>query len=794
MDFVLHSLNPGNYSTPPPVFDKAAESLVFAQMMGTFGWTPATATPVPPTVPPVLVQSPAIRKLFMIDASNGWALGDAYVLHTYDGGTSWYSLTPPGISAVRNGFFQTSSKGWVLTTDSIYRTIDGGSTWSQHNVPFNGGHLQFLDDSNGFVLSGELSGMHKHAVSLYQTSDSGATWTLKYAVDPSQPDNTLPFSGHKNGMAFRDTSTGWVGGYIPSPGFVYLYKTTNGGASWAQQSLALPAGYESGDINTTSPTFFGLNDAILPVWATGGAGSTLLVYVTHDGGATWTLSGNVPSQGRRAYDFISLNDGFAWNGALQVTHNSGGSWSQITPNVSFGDNVPAMDFVSTTAGWIVQNEVNGSTPLYRTTDGGATWTLVSGNVPPTAPPAQLPDLTIIQMQIELQNTSCLMPGDTMGVRLWIQNNGQVAAGNFTVNVNGVEQTVSGLGVGETTAVFFGGYSNPVAAVVDSTNLISESDENNNSRSEMVPVPTPPLPCVTLTELAQTVVDNLNAKNFDAAKSKMGPSFMMAFWQSQGSSLTPDEAIQQLQLNYIGPATVLTHDPDKDLTALLGGANPYTIMGLDASNSLAFYVSGWGLDGKGEAVLYMTKRGDGDPYWHSVLIAPTGFNPNSVSHEAFCADTRIPALIEQLKASVNQSNGDMFAALVSPAHGVNVKLWAYSTEVNFNTQNASTVFTSTDSYNWGGGPSGIPDVGSFKDIIQPKLLEVFNAPNMETYCDDLTKVFPLANPWPYPNVRYYNLYKPATPGVDFDFRTWLIGFEYIDNQPYLYGMVTIVWEP
>ena len=803
MDFVLHSLNPGNYATPPPVFDRAAESAVFAQMMGTFGWTSATITPIPPTVPPVLVPAPNIRKLFMVDASNGWAIGDAYILHTYDGGASWYSVTPPGISAVRSGFFQNSSKGWVLSTDSIYRTVDGGATWAQHNVPFNGGYLQFLDDVNGFVLSGELSGMHKHAVSLYQTSDGGATWTLKYAIDPSLPNNSLPFSGHKNGMTVRDTSTGWVGGYVPIPGFVYLYKTTNGGVTWAQQPIALPPGYESADINVTAPTFFGLNDAILPVWATGGAGSAMFIYVTHDGGGTWTRTGSIPSQGNRAVDFISMNDGFAWNGALQATHNSGGSWSQITPNVNFSDGVPSMDFVSTTTGWILQYAVNGGTPLYRTTDGGATWSLVSGNVPPTPPPSQLPDLTIAQMRIELQNTSCLMPGDPTGVRIWITNNGQVAAGSFVVRVNDVDQTVNALGVGETTTLFFAGYSNPVNAIVDATGIVTENNENNNSRSEMLPVPTPPPPCNTptppppdpsATEFAQTIVTTLNAKNFDAAKSKMGQSFSMAFWQSQGMSLTPDEAIQQLQLNYIGAATVLTHDPDMDLNTLLGGANPYSIMGLDASTSLAFFVSGWGLDGRGEAILYVTRRPDGSMYWYGVLIAPGGFVSSPISHEAFCADTRIPALMEQLKASMNQSNGDMLAALVSPTHGVDVRLWAYSPAVNFNTTSARTVFTSTESYNWGGGPSGLPDVGSFKDLIQPKLLEVLNAPNMETYCDNLTKVFPLTHPWPYPDIRYYNLYKPATPDVVFDFRTWLIGFEYINNQPYLYGMVTIIWEP
>jgi hypothetical protein len=255
-------------------------------------------------------------------------------------------------------------------------------------------------------------------------------------------------------------------------------------------------------------------------------------------------------------------------------------------------------------------------------------------------------------------------------------------------------------------------------------------------------------------------------------------------------------VQQLQLNYIGAATVLTPDPNKDLPALLGDVNPYSIMGLDASNTLALFVSGWGLDGSSEAILYVTRSANGSLFWHSVLIAPSGFAASSTptSHEAFCADTRIPALIEQLRASMNESNGDTFAGLVSPTSGVNVRLWAYSSDVNFSAGAARTIFTGTDAYNWGGGPSGTPDVGSFRDIIQPKLLEVLNAPNMETYCDDLTKVFPLSTPWPYPNIRFYNLYKPATPGVDFDFRTWLIGFEYIDNQPYLYGMVTIVWEP
>lgn len=38
--FTLRSANPGNFSTPPPVFDKVAESAAFTQVMNTFAWLP----------------------------------------------------------------------------------------------------------------------------------------------------------------------------------------------------------------------------------------------------------------------------------------------------------------------------------------------------------------------------------------------------------------------------------------------------------------------------------------------------------------------------------------------------------------------------------------------------------------------------------------------------------------------------------------------------------------------------------------------------------------------------------
>jgi len=684
MSFILHSLNAGNFETPPPVFDKAAESVVFTQMMSTFGW----------------VAQPG-----------DWL--------TYTNTTYGFQIKYPPQS---ERYFETPSS--ILIRMPIAPGTNLVEKYLQLLVLENYGTCMLLDDATDreFVVINGITFVKETGIS------QGAGQIRKTTTFSTQRDNicvTFPFILH---------------------------------------------------------------------------------------------SGNPDN----------------WNPPKPV-------YDEAAESAVF------MQMMSTFA-----------------------WTAPPGPTPTFTPSPMLPDLTIIQIHIELQNTGCLMPGDVMGVRAWIRNNGQAAAGSFVVRVNGVEQTVNGLGIGETTAVFFSSYSNPVTAMVDATNLIAESDENNNSQSEMVPIPTPPLPCIAPADLAQTIVDTLNAKDFAAARSKMRISFMMAFWQSQGTSYTPDLAIEQLQLNYIGPSTVLVSNPNKDLTALLGGSNPYTIMGLDPSNSLALFVSGWGLDGKGEAILYVTWPANGNPYWHSVLIAPGGFappvtltgpyavvrvplndvlnvrsgagasqsvvgsfpgnainvmrtgptasaenatwvevqNPSGgtgwvnayylteyVSHDTFCADTRIPALIEQLKGSMNQSNGEMFAGLVSPVHGVDVRLWAYGPAANYGTTTAKTIFTSTEVFQWGSGPVGGTEYGNgtFSQIIQPKVLEVVNVANMETYCDNLNKVFPLPEPWPYPNIRFYNLYKPASEQF-FDYRTWLIGFEYINDQPYLYSMVSIVWEP
>jgi hypothetical protein len=164
---------------------------------------------------------------------------------------------------------------------------------------------------------------------------------------------------------------------------------------------------------------------------------------------------------------------------------------------------------------------------------------------------------------------------------------------------------------------------------------------------------------------------------------------------------------------------------------------------------------------------------------------------------FCADVRINTLLTNLGNALKTSDGERLASLVSPAHGMTLWLWRYGTPIIFDREHARWVFDSTYIHNWGAAPaSGMDTIGSFHEKVLPFLQEVFNASNSLT-CNSLgTATQYGSNPWPveYANVNYYTVYKPGTPGVDLDWRYWLVGVEYVQSQPYVFGLIHFQWEP
>lgn len=334
-----------------------------------------------------IAASPQLTQFQFVNENDGWGLTESKIVRTGDGGLTWHETAPP-VSAqfgYAPFFVLDSLTAWILIPSddylagTVFRTSDGGSSWTSSAVPFAYASLQFLDARNGFALAALDAGAGSQVVALYHTTDAGANWTRAFTNDPNQfgSNDSLPLGGQKFGFAFLDTERGWVGGSAPRDNYIYLYRTTDGGATWRETNLKLPAGYESAQAGNAGPRFFSASDGILIVNLVlpSEPGLATVVYRTGDAGETWT-PGQVIPYGRPAH-FFSASGGAAWGGgAFHVTRDAGQTWSRVTPDQDFSALLGSFQFVNPLIGWaLTVNEASNSS-LYKTADGGATWTLL----------------------------------------------------------------------------------------------------------------------------------------------------------------------------------------------------------------------------------------------------------------------------------------------------------------------------------------------------------------------------------------------------------------------------------
>lgn len=156
-------------------------------------------------------------------------------------------------------------------------------------------------------------------------------------------------------------------------GYVYLFKTQDGGHSWAHQDASLPGGFETAMTSADAPRFYTSLDGIFHLGLYAAIPATVF-YVTQDGGATWTPTFPVNMAGR--YAIANLRDIWVWDGGpgMLVSHDSGVTWSLISTNINVTNTLMQMDFVNATTGWALTSDASSHYSLYKTTDGGATWT------------------------------------------------------------------------------------------------------------------------------------------------------------------------------------------------------------------------------------------------------------------------------------------------------------------------------------------------------------------------------------------------------------------------------------
>jgi hypothetical protein len=165
--------------------------------------------------------------------------------------------------------------------------------------------------------------------------------------------------------------------------------------------------------------------------------------------------------------------------------------------------------------------------------------------------------------------------------------------------------------------------------------------------------------------------------------------------------------------------------------------------------------------------------------------------------SFCADNRVTALISQLSEALIAQDGVKFAGLINPKHGLYVQDLRGGTVVDYTPNKARWLFESTYVANWGNHPgSGLPVKGTFSQEVLPNLLDVLTASYTKN-CENIAvggTTYTAVWPKTYQNINFYSLYRPGSPGKEMDWRTWLVGIEYVNGQPYLFALYQLVWEP
>lgn len=291
---------------------------------------------------------------------------------TSDGGSSWVGLNDHINSSLINSVAINGSS--ILTTVQDYSpmaSFDSGSSWEQ----FWGGAPPYGENGVTLFNPGNPSYAYEYTTSGFQCSTDGGT-TFK-SVSGIQ----WTFAGQNNMIAVDrlNPSTAYA---ISNDG---IHRSSDWGVTWSKLSWSF-----------TNPSLILVSPSDSRTIFVGTQGPAL--YVTHDGGSTWTQS-NLNLTGASGYpialDIDPANSNIVLIGMTWAPNgNGGGIRISIDGGVTFGTDDAGLDssYGGTGAGWASAIQFNPDanteqvalatqTGIYISLPGGP-WTNITGNVVP----------------------------------------------------------------------------------------------------------------------------------------------------------------------------------------------------------------------------------------------------------------------------------------------------------------------------------------------------------------------------------------------------------------------------
>lgn len=345
------------------------------------GWLPANFTP---------------SSVTWDSLSTGWVIGPAgtpgqcgaqqnsaictSIAVTHDGGATWSGVPAPTTAGVSGLRFLNATNGWAFGPE-LWTTVDGGQHWHQVNT--------------GNLCVSQLETINGRAYALFGrcTSASGTTraqYTLMTATAGS--DNWTPVAGVPGNLTEASGPTdlaviefGSMTGYLVAPDGT-LYAGPLNGTAW-HRVTSLPCAPGTQLMTPAGVTASGAQR--LAMVCTALPANTTSVYLSQDGGSTWTQQAGVaslPAATTTAESLTALPDGTLILAAFATGSASSGGIYLLPPGATQWRPARLSDpsgldrgfsYVGMTSA--TQGVALGGNPnlhgIWLTSDGGQTWTL-----------------------------------------------------------------------------------------------------------------------------------------------------------------------------------------------------------------------------------------------------------------------------------------------------------------------------------------------------------------------------------------------------------------------------------
>jgi photosystem II stability/assembly factor-like uncharacterized protein len=284
------------------------------------------------------------------------------ILKSTDGGRNWAQIS--SISASAYDLAVNSSNPnllYILVDSGVYRSADRGLTWTlssfgSSSYGYSGNLAVNRADPNTIYASGYRWESSLGYLAVYKSTDGGATWTTqKISVGAS--------SISAGCLAVFPTNANVVyagGGLYNSPNYTYkVYKTENGGASWQDVT---------GPINAQPTAVMFDPGSSQKVYA-----ATLgKIYRTINGGAAWTASNGYVYANALSLDPLNTSILYgAYNSEVYKSLDGGANWASLANGLKGTGN--DVDVLPAGAGILYSS----TTGIFRSTDGGTSWSNVS---------------------------------------------------------------------------------------------------------------------------------------------------------------------------------------------------------------------------------------------------------------------------------------------------------------------------------------------------------------------------------------------------------------------------------